>query len=251
MVTPLRYLLNRRVQIDSEISEYLAASWNVIQAELGIPADFQSPTPVPIHAASTAEAIAFASHVRVPGSEYERERVAEHVFRVPTAAISTNAEVTRTQLRLAFPLHCTRCGLRHPVGTERCSSTARCWGYLVWRREAPKPRYYVEEKGSYGYFEPGPRRLRFVIDLAEQTVFAVSVTLRDGSTWIRPVEATLRHIVSRLQATVATEVGAAVLGELTFKAQARCLRFELPSWVTGVEPQVPFPLRPSGVRLLA
>jgi hypothetical protein len=156
-------------------------------------------------------------------------------------------------LQREWPLRCSWCGLAHGAGIARCTSTANCWGALYWRTESPRPLFYVERAGTFGYFPQGPqpRGLRYAIDLSDNTLFGVQITLRHSDRWIDPVSATIQTIIGRLTESVSIDLARALDGEITTHASPACLSFTGPAWCMEPAVRFPFSVRSPSRRLLS
>lgn len=237
MAESLTDLLRQRDRLDAVARERIQPLWATLQEELGIPDDLKTPAPGPILSLD-GDRLILPLEVRVPGTAWEPERRAQMRFAIPELAVASDAAVAREVLRREFPLQCTRCGLVHRAGCSHCQSPATCWGRLVWRTVSPQPSFYVETEGNYGYFSPGPRGLRYAIDLNDLSIFGVQYTLRNKPKWVTPIPEVVRDIVIRISESVLTDLEQALRGEMTGYAEAACLSFNPPSWCAEARDQL-------------
>jgi hypothetical protein len=243
----LATLLRQRDLLDSMVRDQFSPFWETVQEELGIAEALRSCTPPTLKL--DGERIGFPIPVRVPASDFEAERRSATWISIPDTAIAEDLEHLRRVLRREFPLRCSRCGIVYPVGSQRCTSPATCWGTLRWRTVSPRPVFYVETEDNYGYFSPGPRRLRYAIDLSDYGVFGVQYTLRTRDKWLTPIPWVVRDVVYRLAHTVALDLGDALAGEASHYARAVCLAYEAPDWCARGSQCIPLPIHGESVRL--
>lgn len=245
-------LLAQRDQIEAKIRARFASGWQVLQEEIGIPQDLRSSEP-PERLSLDGTRIAFVVPVRVPASAWQAARSGQMRITLPADAVDSSVSTLKKSLQREWPLRCSRCGLAHGVGIARCTSIGNCWGQLYWRSESPRPLFYVERAGSYGYFPQGPqpRGLRYAIDLANNSLLGVQITLRNSDRWINPVSGTVQSIVGRLTDSVATDLACALDGELTTHADPACFSFTGPDWCSESAARLPLYVRRSNRRLLS
>jgi hypothetical protein len=183
--------------------------------------------------------VTFLIPVRVPASQVEAERQSTMRVSLPELAIVSDEETVRHTLRDEFPLMCARCGLVYRERTRHCESPAGCWGGLRWRRVSPQPTYYIETEDNYGYFSPGPRGLRYAIDLGDFGVFGVQYTLRYKEKWRTPTDWVVHDVVHRLSHTVALDLPHAIAGERSDHARPCCLVRDPPAWCAADAERLP------------
>ena len=244
-------LLATRDQIEAKIRTRFATNWKVLQEEIGVPEDLRSSEP-PARIDLEGTRVAFVVPVRVPASTWQSERRAHMRITIPAEASDCDAAGLRKVLQREWPLRCSWCGLAHSAGIARCTSSGNCWGALYWRPESPKPLFYVERAATFGYFPQGPqpRGLRYAIELSDNTLFGVQITLRHSDRWIDPVSETVRTIVGRLTVSVATDLACALDGEVTTHSNPACLSFTGPDWCIEPTARLPLYIRGSNRRLL-
>lgn len=252
MPGPVVRLLAKRDRIEAAFRQRFDPRWKVIQEELGIPQDLRSADPPRI--TLQGDQLVFVVPVRVPASGWQAGRTGQMQVSVPAEAAEAEPEDLRAFLRREWPLRCSRCGLSHSAGIGMCTSIASCWGKLCWRPEAPAPSFYVEEAGGYGYFPhgPQPRGLRYAIDLSDQTLFGIQITLRHSDHWItHPTQETVLSILDRLNNSVATDLTAALRGAVTTYANAACFSFTGPAWCPTSAPRLRLQVRKPDELLLS
>jgi hypothetical protein len=224
-------LLATRDRIDAEIRERIASKWDIIKEELGVPQDSRYAEP-PARFDMVGAHLTFPVTVRAPKSFNRAERIAPMQVSIPAEAADCSPRKLRELLRRERPLRCSGCGLAHRAGLARCTSAAECSGALHWRNDAPRPAFYVEPAGTYGYFPKGPqpRHLRYAIDLSDYLLFGIQITLRHDNRWIDPIHEVAKDVLQRLQGTVALNLSRAINGELTAHASASRLSLHGPDW---------------------
>lgn len=244
-------LLATRDQIEAKIRTRFAGNWQVLQEEIGIPQDLRSSEP-PARVELDGTQVAFTVPARVPASTWQAERRAQMRIAIPAEGFDRDPSVLRTMLQREWPLRCSWCGLAHRVGIARCTSSGNCWGALYWRPESPRPLFYVERAGTFGYFPQGPqpRGLRYAIDLSDNSLFGIQTTLRHRDRWINPVPETIRTVVARITASVATDLACALDGEVTTHSNPACFSFTGPDWCREPNAKLPIHVRRSNRRLL-
>jgi hypothetical protein len=241
-------LLQQRDACDAAAWATILPLWNDIQAELGVPEHLRKREPVRVDI--VGKRVVFEVCSWVPATTIEKERSASRRVSVPATVLDVGVEEVREILRRDFPLVCSRCGSFHPAGTRRCDSSAKCWGWLSWRPQAPRPRFYVETSGTYGYYQPGPRGLRFVIDLSDYTVFGIQVTLPRSDKWVVPIPEVTADIVRRVGDGVGVDLPD-IFTRINTQADPACLAFDLPEWCPEDAPRFRVEMKQSKVRLLS
>ncbi len=231
MTATVSDLLRERIRIETRIGNRVADLWSVLQSELGISAEFKTTSPGIRLGQAT---IGLEVSVRGQPTPFDEKRVATHVFEIPPHVLDLDSDSACEVLRRLFPLQCTECGLVQPLGSTACRSAAGCWERLVWRREAPKPAYYVEERATWGYFDAVPARgLRFVVELATNQVLRIEYTLRNRERWVIPTYETQQKILKKLEATIKRDLHHALDGRISRYADPACFKLELPGWCDG------------------
>jgi hypothetical protein len=240
-------LLETRDAYDAAAWRIVQPLWADLQRELGVPEDLREAGPVRIDLEGNR--LAFNINARVPATSIEKERLAVRRISVPNEALDHDLNQLQNILRREFPLVCGRCGIFHPPGTRRCDSAAKCWGWISWRSESPRPKYYVESTGNYGYYNPGTRGLRYVIDLDDYTIFGIQITLPRADKWMKPIPEVTADVIRRISENVGSDIVDIFTRPNTY-ADPSCLSFEPPTWCTVDEPRFRVSTQPSRQRLL-
>lgn len=237
MAASVSDLLQERIRIETRIGNRVADLWSVLQPELGISAELRTTSPQVRIGQAT---IGLEVSVRGRPTPFDEERTATHVFEIPPHVLDLDSDSACEVLRRLFPLQCTACGLVQALGSTACRSAAGCWERLVWRREAPKPAYYVEERDTWGYFDAAPARgLRFVVELATNQVLRIEYTLRNRQRWVTPTVETQAQVLKKLAATIRSDLHHAIDGRISRYADPACFAFELPGWCDGPAQSAP------------
>ena len=252
MAARLSDLVRARDEIDSQISARVAELWPFLQTELGVAFEMMTDEAPIVRVENALIGVEVAVRVRV--TEWEKERRSRQLFLLPASVLDGGPENARALLRRWFPLACTRCGLVQPLRSPACQSTAKCWGQVIWRKEAAKPRFYVETRAATGYFAGVPARgLRYVIELDTREIRVMQHTLRNTEKWVGMVPETEQRNLRRLQETVGTDLDVALSSQVAKHAKAACFTFELPDWCSEPATSQVLHLLPGGVspRLVA
>jgi len=244
-------LLATRDQIEAKIHTRFALNWQILQEEIGVPQDLRTSDP-PARIDLDGNRVAFVVPMRVPASAWQSERHAQVRITIPAEASDCDASTLRRVLQREWPLRCSWCGLAHSAGISRCTSSGNCWGALYWRPESPRPQFYVERAATFGYFHQGPqpRGLRYAIELSNNTVFGIQVTLRHKDQWINPVPDTICAIVDRLTESIATDLACALKGEVTKHSNPACFSYTGPDWCVETLARLPLHVPRTSERLL-
>jgi hypothetical protein len=222
-------LVRARDEIDVQISTRVAALWPVLQTELGVAPELMTGEAPLVRVENGLVGVEVP--VRVRATEWERERRSSQLFLLPASVLDEGLDKAGLLLRRSFPLACTRCGLVQPLRSPACQSTAKCWGQVIWRKEAPKPRFYIETRAATGYFAGVPARgLRYALDLNTREIRAIQHTLRNTDRWIRMNPETEQRNVRWLEETIGTDLDLAINSRVAKHAKVACLAFDLPDW---------------------
>lgn len=245
MRTSLGTLFESREAANAGIKLYIGERWPAVSGELGLPND----TPPPNIRDITYSDGRVNFVVRLPEHDSADDRTSHLKFTLPIAAIDGDLDTVRGNLRRLFPLRCQKCGIHQPLGSNRC--IGRCWSSLVWRLEAPIPRYYVENGRGYGLYgldDIGKRTLQFVIDLTNPAIVALRLTLKGKKKLATVTEPTKSQIVYEITTKVVPGIDR-MLGGSGAWGFAPHLHYDVPVWAHECPVYIRLPWVPPRVRI--
>lgn len=219
-------LLRTEERISQQLKAFFSPLWGAIGTELGLYSGIGAPpeaSKIFYHDANVLLHYPFSQQAKTAGKQSRTL-----IVRIPAEVLESGEEAIVSCLRKTHPIKCLVCGIHHPLGTSRCSGK-QCFGSLVWRSEAPRPQYYIELEGGFGYVLP-TRGLRFAYDLEEKSLIRIEVVGRHSGHWMTPSLGYIEREMKRFQMNILPYIPDALLGSLVSSINPSRLAYELPDW---------------------
>jgi hypothetical protein len=220
-------LLKTKTRTAQRLSAFFAPFWETIGREVGI---FDGtgipPKPYEISHKKSTVTLKYSVTRVLRGSSFTEQR--NLVVQLPVDVLDQGETAVALYLQRAYPLQCLLCGLHHPKTWSSCGGL-RCVDSLAWRPGVPKPRYYVDSDGHFGYVLP-TRGLRFAYNLEENRLLRMEVVGRYSGKWMVPSSGYLERELRYFREVILPQIPSAILGHHVGSAIPSRLVYELPDW---------------------
>lgn len=220
-------LLKTLDEVQQEVEKQFAPVWDCLATEIGLHVhDGVIPKPHTVQVQGRDVYLAYS--VALPPTPRHTNRLREVSLRIPGRTLNGRRSDLKAFLRRSFPIRCGTCGSNLPINAARWDAT-QCSHDMVWRSDAPSPRYYVDAEHLWGYIVP-TRGMRFVYDLQENRLVAFEVEGRHSKKWMTPVQSIVDSEMRPFYDCVLPELPNVLAGEPFEHLDPRLLSFELPEW---------------------
>jgi hypothetical protein len=189
----------RMLKASKQAAAQLRPLWHILVAELNVVMPKEPDASTLRFGPSN---VVVALQVLKPATPYEGETAKALTVSIGADVIDAGETALIEHLRHHYPCHCPRCGINFPVGTAACVLGDRAG--MLWRKESPRPTYYIENIDSYGLngIWPGTRGLRYAIELENWRVFGIEITRPKGQHFFTPARSARESIVEEIASKI-------------------------------------------------